>query len=279
MRVVPALLLLFAALWPNVATAQAPDFVTLTYTADRANVLVTLNGFPVLEDSARYSLTGGQPVNWHLVPTGNRLEIQFEPLVPPDSVEFADLRIDVHSGNQGDVVGTDYEGDLVSVSLEGKDGPQTLVETFDLPEAWRDGFTAGRLYAEVPVITDEEEVSGYALRLFGMAEAGEYEAFAREAELRIQSYRDAHPAAGLPGDDAALQDLFRQIMEEMLSGMSLNTDVHKGTLAPRPWAGGRLWELRLVDGRPLISATDGEGGVSFLSVYVARVDGALRIVR
>ena len=274
-----SLVLTFIASWPGATQAQAPDFVSASYNVDRAYVVVTLNGFPILNDSSRYGLSGGGPVNLHLVPTGNRLDIQFQPQITADSLEYATFDLALDSGNQGDIVGTDEVGDLLNVSLNGTEGAQTVVETFDLPEAWRDQFTSGRLYEEAPVIGDAEQVKDYALRLFGMLEAGAYDAFAREAVPRMRAYRAAYPTAGLPEDDAALQDLFRNTLEQMMGGMRLNTDVHAENLAPIPWADGRVWEVRLTDGRPLITATDDEGGLASIPVFIARVDGDLRLVR
>lgn len=261
------------------ATAQVPDFVTATYSLDQAYALVTLNGFPILNDSTESSLSGGGPVNLHLVPTDNRLEVRFEPFMTHSDDEVPSMTFSLGTTSEGDIVDTNNEGSLVNVSLDAKGGPQTIVETFDLPEAWRGDFRAGRIYSEAEVITDEAALRAYALKLFEWIESGDYAAFAREALPRMRAYRDAFKQSGLPPDDPGLEKAFVNSIEPALEAMILHTDVHEGNVKLVPWADGRVWEVRLDDGKALIYATDGDGGALSLDLFVANVDGALRIVR
>jgi hypothetical protein len=265
---------LLLTLLPLAAMAQAPDVASLTYSLSEGRALVTLNGFPVLNDTTATQMSGGQPVNLHLVPTGNRLEVDFAPASDASTVHLA-----LRGSSRGEVVGTDDVGDLVDVTLDGADGAQTVTETFDLPEAWRARYTAGRLYAEAPAITDRAAVEDYALRLLDLVAQEDYAALAAEMLPRLRAQRAVTPSAGMPEDDDALVTLFGQMLQRQFDGMTAHTDVDPDDLALTPWADGRLWELARADGQALLSATDADGGTFEIPAFVARVDGALKVVR
>lgn len=265
--------LLFAFI-PLAVQAQAPDIVTFTYSLSEGEARVTLNGFPVLDSSAATQSSGGAPVNLHLIPTDNRLEIEFTP-----ASDTGAFRLALRGSAGGEMIGTDEAGDVASVALSGADGPQAVTETFDLPGPWQARFTAGHLYDEAPAITDRTALKDYALNLLDLLAQGDYEVLAAESFPMLQAQRTVTPSAGLPTDDADLIALYAGALRRSFAGMAIDSEVSAAELSPRPWADGRLWELGRINGRPLVAATDGQGGAFSWSPFVAHVDGALKIVR
>lgn len=262
-----AAMLLFSAVLP--AVAQTPDYVMLSFSVRDADVRVLLNGFPVLEGSG----SGGLPVNLHLVPTDNYLEIEFQ---PEDSA--ASFTAGLSTAGAGDITGSDTAGNLLNVELSGAEGAQTVSETFDLPAAWAEAFTTGQRYAALPVLDDEERVRAYAVDLAARFAAGDYARLVEDFRPVARDRYAADPArfASYPLDeflrltDAEMERLFQQ--------HTFRTAVAPDSVVLTPWAGGRLWELQHADGQPLL-LSESEDGTLFISAYVGEIDGQLRVIR
>jgi hypothetical protein len=259
---------------PVSAAAQAPDFVSLDYMLSGGSVLVTLNGFPVLNQSTDLMrLTGESPMNLHLRPTENRVVIDYSTDVPA-----SDFVLRLFGNTEDPIAGTINVGDLLQLALSDVDPDQRVSVTFDLPEEWQDRFTEGELYAQAPVISDPDRVRDYGVRIVQLAAEGDFEALAREMLPLYAAQREIIPSAALAEDDAVVVDSMAESWRERLEGSTVQTPESPDDLVLTSWARGRLYEISWDDGRPLIYAPSGDADVA-MSVFVALVDGELKVVR
>ena len=139
------------------------------------------------------------------------------------------------------------------------------------------------VFREAPVIggtaRDSAALRAYAVRLRDLV-ADRDPALLDELRPRL---RDAYAIAGeVPPPDSAFarawtdaaaegSGWFRWPLGALAFGAS---DVEL-----RSWAGGRVWELYRAAGSPLFEEVTGPGTTRSTEVYVAEVDGALRVVR
>jgi len=259
---------------PISAAAQAPDFVSLDYMLSGGSVLVTLNGFPVLNQSTELMrLTGERPINIHLRPTENRVVIEYATDVPA-----SDFVLRLFGNTEDPIVGTINVGNLLQLALSDVDPEQRVSVTFDLPEEWQDRFTEGELYVQAPVITDPDRVRDYGVRIVRLVEEGDFEALVREMLPLYAAQREIIPSAGLAEDDAVVVDSMAESWRERLEGSTIRTAESSNDLVLTSWARGRLYEISWDDGRPLIYAPSSDADVA-MSVFVALVDGELKVVR
>jgi hypothetical protein len=259
---------------PVSAAAQAPDFVSLDYMLSGGSVLVTLNGFPVLNQATDLMrLTGESPMNLHLRPTENRVVIDYSTDVPA-----SDFVLRLFGNTEDPIAGTINVGDLLQLALSDVDPDQRVSVTFDLPEEWQDRFTEGELYAQAPVISDPDRVRDYGVRIVQLAAEGDFEALAREMLPLYAAQREIIPSAGIAEDDAVVVDSMAESWRERLEGSTVQTAESPDDLVLTSWARGRLYEISWDDGRPLIYAPSGDADVA-MPVFVALVDGELKVVR
>lgn len=257
----------------SIGHAEVPDFVSLRYELSEGSVLVTLNGFPVVDVSTNTRSTGGGPANLHVVPTGNRVDIEYAP-----ATDESTFRLSILGSNAGATAGTDHAGNLLQITLTAADGETPNSATFDLPEAWRERYTAGLLYTQGQVIANRDAVRAYGLHLLDLVGAAEFEAFATEMLPAYVAQREAAPSIGVPEDDATVVELVARSWQDQLRGGTLRTPGAANELVLTSWAGGRIFEISWPDGSPLISATFDDGSLG-MSVFVALMDGELKVVR
>lgn len=260
-------------LLPSVGHAEVPDFVSLRYELSEGSVLVTLNGFPVVNLSTSTRRTGSGPANLHLVPTGNQVDIEYAP-----ATDESTFRLTLLGSDAGAMAGADDPGDLLQITLPAADGESSRAMTFDLPEAWRQRYTAGLLYREGQVIANREAVRAYGLHLLDLVAAAEFEAFATEMLPAYVAQRKVAPSIGVPEDNATVVELVAQSWRGQFQGDTLRMPGGSSELALTSWAGGRVFEISWSDGSPLISATFDDGSLE-MSVFVALIDGELKVVR
>ena len=255
------------------AHAQTPDYVTLAYTHGAGEVVVTLNGFPVVHDASETGAAGGLPVNLHLVPTGNRLAIDFRPTNPG-----SDLSLSLSADAAGDIVETDQMGDLIMIELAGADGAQRVEETFDLPAVWAEAFTVGQRYAALPAFEDEAALRAYAVALQRAFAAAEAEALAEHLYPAITDRYAADPArvASYPLDEFVRLSVAE--LPRLMAGARPLAEIAGEALVLTPWADGRLWQITRPSGEALIVIERDDGAIS-IPIFVGEVEGALRVVR
>lgn len=269
-----ALLLLLPAF---LSAAPPPTIVSFTYQGRQAEVLVTLNGFPILEASNEHDLTGGLPVNVHLHPTGNVLAVDFRPLAGTDGEANASLQVGISAAQPGETVDTDEAGTLINLNLTGVEGPATVTETFDLPEEMgRPAYHCAERYRTAPVVEDEAAVQAYAMELVGLMTAQDFETLVEHFAPKMADYDCAFDYAdrGVDPNDELLR-----FLRETFNETTLNTATRPEQLDLVPWVEGRIWEVQQADSAPLFVAVESDGSSVALPVYVGIEDGTLHIVR
>jgi hypothetical protein len=86
-------------------------------------------------------------------------------------------------------------------------------------------------------------------------------------------------AASYAESHQALEASLHQELTEFLVEMP-DTAFGPDDIVPRPWCGGRIWELGRKGGVPLLQSAPGpDGERTHLAIFVAPRDGALRVVR
>lgn len=261
------------------APAQAPDYVSLAYSQGAGEVVVTLNGFPVVHNATETGAAGGQPVNLHLTPTGNQLEIDFRP-----ADVSSGFSLSLSADAAGDVVDPESAGSLLTVEIDGADGPATVTRTFDLPAEWAAGFTAGSRYAALPVLEDEAALRAYATALQRAFADGDAAALGEHLRPAMEDRHAADPArfSSYPLDEFVRLSVAE--LPRLLEAGRLREAAPAATLVLTPWADGRLWQITRADGAALIvidpePAGDDQDGEISIPIFVGEVEGRLRVVR
>lgn len=165
-------------------------------------------------------------------------------------------------------------GALDSMRAWASENPLTVSTTFD-NEA---GPDFSRIFEEAPKLEDtpatRKRLKEYAMHLRDLLRSGEAKAIYQEIQPSVSEETGWFKVTRSGRRDSALA----QIREEWLR--DFRTDFSRSAVTLRRWSGGRVWELSVMrpeEGRrPFFS----EGPhSSYLKVYVAEIDGKLRVVR
>ena len=131
------------------------------------------------------------------------------------------------------------------------------------------------LLLEGPVIEDRKRLLTYAEHLRGLMRERDAEALTREFTPKFDDYREAFP--GTPDEDPAAG--FPRFLEEEFFPGGPMTAFEMDAVSLRAWCDGRIWELYVDPDRPFFTTHGRNGPANELPVYVARIDGSLKIVR
>ena len=165
-------------------------------------------------------------------------------------------------------------GALDSIRAWAERNPLTVTTTFD-NEA---GPDFSRIFEEAPRLLDRpatrRRLKDYAMRLRNLLRTGDTEGIYRQIRPSISEETGWFKVTRSGRRDSALA----QIQEEWVQ--DFRTDFSRSDVRLRRWSEGRVWELSVLrpeEGRrPFFS----EGPhSSYLKVYVAEIDGQLRVVR
>lgn len=267
LRHLSLLLILFAV--PLMTThAQAPDFVMLTFEVSGGDATVTLNGFPVLQGAG----SGGAPVNLHLTPGTNHLEVQF---APENGAGDASLHLALNVAGGGGVSGSDDAGGLAEVTLT--EATEGHTQTFEVPASWADKFTAGTLYTELPVLDDADALKTTALHLVKLLRDGAYDEAAALSRPRLAAFIASMSQPGMPDNVDDFVPLLAQQLDLFMQGGDLPA-MDASDIVLVPWADGRIWEVQNTNGEALLTMHSSDGSQS-LPLYLAEVDGAIQVIR
>ena len=165
-------------------------------------------------------------------------------------------------------------GALDSIRAWAERNPLTVTTTFD-NEA---GPDFSRIFEEAPRLLDRpatrRRLKDYAIQLRNLLRTGDAEGIYRQIRPSISEETGWFKVTRSGRRDSALA----QIQEEWVQ--DFRTDFSRSDVRLRRWSEGRVWELSVLrpeEGRrPFFS----EGPhSSYLKVYVAEIDGQLRVVR
>jgi hypothetical protein len=252
--------------------------LSLTFHACMARV--TLNGFPMAAVDARAAINLAPPINAFLVGKGNALSIEALPVITKTGMS-SPLDIDVVGSisafQEGDIVAPEGGGDGVlevnlrrSLAGQAPSIPIQMAYAFD-----NEGPAFPELFRESEVIEDPEPLQDYAVRLRDLFAAADVAGLVREFAPKLRDYGAAYYKT-----EAAMRDEFVGFVQNMLLPGPMDLTFKKADIVPVSACGGRLWELSRAPKRPLLSTLpDKDGGQFQIPVFVARVDGALRVVR
>jgi hypothetical protein len=152
------------------------------------------------------------------------------------------------------------------------------MEVQTTPFTNRGGPDFSRIFEEAPRLPDRpatrERLRDYAMRLRNLLRTGDAEGIYRQIRPSISEETGWFKVTRSGRRDSALA----QIQEEWVQ--DFRTDFSRSDVRLRRWSEGRVWELSVLrpeEGRrPFFS----EGPhSSYLKVYVAEIDGQLRVVR
>lgn len=239
------------------------QFYYLKISSNNAEIHAYLNGFPVYNINSEGQITNQVPVNLALIGKDNRLLIKTAPL---GDNAMTSGSIALYKGSE--VVSTnDQKEPIVSFEIDIVK-PENRVFTFD-----NDRFDFSKVLIDSEPLDDTSALADYAMKLRGWVNQKDIQALLEQMEPKIDDYAEAYSVSA---------DVIRQSLQESFTSDLFNVDwqeVKREEIVPVPYCDGRMWELTVSsDHRPLFFSETEEGSTA-LQVYVASINGELRVVR
>ncbi|MTI21514.1 hypothetical protein E1176_10835 [Fulvivirga sp. RKSG066] len=248
-----------------VATAQEKEQLFYYLKVSSANVSINcyINGFPVYEIDNEGQVTNQIPVNLSLIGKDNILTIE---AMPEGENAFVKGNIAAYGG--GEMVSTDdNKQGIVSFDFMVTD---SVGEEFKFDN---EQFDYSATIKHLPPITDIDELKEYGVKIQALIGAKKTKKLIEEMSPKIEDTAEAFSV------DASIM---YENMEQVLANNIFNTQwqkVEREQIVPVSYNDGKIWELTLEGDKPLIYAEEADGGSAFMKIYVARIDGQLRVVR
>lgn len=221
-----------------------------------------INGFPVYDIKESGELTNQIPVNLALIGKGNELQIVATPIGEGASVSGA---ISPYAG--GDIVSTDDDKEGVLDFELAVSEPITKTYTFD-----NERFDFSGQLVDVPEIDDVQALKAYGKQLLEWIKAKKTKALVEAMMPKIEATAQAFSV-----DQKIMTDNMKNVLNESIFKLPVQ-QVKEEDIQPTPYCNNRVWELKTKSGHPLIYAEE-EGGSMSMAIYVANIDGKLRVVR
>lgn len=238
---------------------------------------ITLNGFQLLAADARAPISLAPPINQLLVGKGNVLEIQALPTITREGMSSPldiDITGSVSAYQAGDIVAPDAGGEIV-LPIDVRTALAGAVPSIPLLmklEFDNEGPAFPELFREAEIIEDPEPLLAYATHLRDLFAAGDVAGLVKEFGPKIQDFGTAYYTR--------MHDDFVAFVQNNLLPAPMDLAFKETDILPVSMCEGRIWELQRKPLRPLLQTMpDKDGGQFEIPVYVARVDGALRVVR
>ncbi len=173
----------------------------------------------------------------------------------------------------GDIVAPGEGGEIVApidlrLALAGQELKFPLRATFVFDN---EGPRFPALFQGAEVIEDPEPLLDYAMHLHALAKRSSATALAAELRPKMRDY-----AAAYYEDETTLNGQLLDFLRDRMFPGPLDLAFGRTDILPVPWCGGRIWELRRLPHRAFFST---QGGDLEIPVYVARHEGALKVVR
>ena len=226
--------------------------------------------------------TFAPPLNPWLVGDLNVIDVHLFPTTKDDQVTTfwdAHFKGAVRRYVKGDVVAPG-EGPLVSeMTIPEELRERVREEELELPQSFSHVFSNDVVdfsseLNDGPLIEDQAAVLDYGVHLRDLVRARSTAALMTEFDPKIRVWSQAYDEP---------YDNMRQVLEDDFGkffGQPPITDFEREELELRRHAGGRIWEIRLRDGAPLIrNEPDAEMNSNQYRVFVGLRDEHLRVVR
>jgi len=229
------------------------------------------------------------PMNPYLVGQNNMVEVHVRPVFDPSgepvdlsgaSIEGAVVRAqkDEPVGpGEGDQITTfsfaDELRERIRQAVEDEEElelPQMFVHLFD-----NDVVSFEAELRDAEPFDDEDALRDYAIVIRDLVAAGDSAGLAAQMEAKVQAYAVAYDA-----EDSFIRDSLVESLRDTILPAGPVTDFERDDVQLEALGGGRVWELRRPNGRPLVSTDpDPEGGSFQIPILVAPRDGGLQVVR
>lgn len=254
-------LLLFISFHTS-AQGMEQQFYYLKLSSNNSVVECFVNGFPVYQIDSPGQVTNQIPINLALIGKNNVLKVVARPMG-----ENAFVTGNITSYQGSEVVSTDDEKPGVLTFRQDVTKELDLNYVFD-----NEKFDFSRVLKESPVIQDSSRLINYALKLESWIKNKDTKALLKQMSPKINDYAASYSVPS---------DIMEESMKQSLTNDMFETnweEVNKHEIVPVSYCGGRVWELTTGKGHPLFYTENEEGSTS-LHIFVAKVDGKLRVVR
>jgi hypothetical protein len=248
-------------------------FYYLDLSANKCNVLGLLNGFPIYELKAPSMVNFAMPINTALIGMNNQLSIAMTPASyeePMNLATFDPMTMTVKGAvkvyGEGEISAPKNGERILEINLVGSPG------TFSFDN---DLINFSSLFLNSPEIEEEEIIEKYALYLRYIFEKKDVELIMKEFDDKLRGI-----AFAFFEDFSASQNDFRAFMENIFLPLEPNLAFDEFDLRLRSWCDNRIWEIAIYPNRELlVSSPDDDGYEYAIKVFVAMVDGELKVVR
>ncbi len=242
---------------------EKTKFYQLTYQVENVTGQITINGFVVTELKGKTG-NGSAALNPWLIGE-NELKAELKKADPSKPAEFA---FGLSEMVQGEMVSTTDKGKLFSIEVKNKDfspdGKGSAARKFKSTLDFKKHLSeAGQ--------AKESDILAYAQKIYGLFEKKDAEGILRELEVKINDYSKAFGGADIKTE-------LRSYLTEELFKSKLNK-LNTGAL--RAVAVGptkKIWHV-FNGNEELISGGSSDGSTLAFAVYVALLDGKLKVVR
>lgn len=245
-------------------SASQTTLYQLNVTISQSSVTGSINDFPLFTKESKGQSIGTYLINLHLKETQNELKISLNETTGEDA--FVDFSIVPYG--QSDIVDTN---DRSSIVLKGR------LDKKKTSGAWQFDVentpVFNNLFTEAPML-EKREVAEYTQKLLGLMGKGDVSALVEEMEPKL---RDVSEITGQRVRDLVSAQYKPVMFRDRYLGASHLPKVI-GDLELIAHSDGRIWELARKNGNALLHKTV-DGRTNFMEVFVAKIDGQLKIVR
>lgn len=238
-------------------------FHYLKVSSSNAKVNCYINGFPVYDIEGDGMVSNQTPVNLALVGDNNVLEIV---AIPLGDNAFVSGGISTYGG--GEMVSTDDDRDgLLQFEFRMN---ETTTKTCEFKN---DRFDFSASIKSVPALNDEEALIDYALKIHSLIKLKKSKKLIEEMTPKIEDTAEAFSV-----DAEIMYENMKQVLQANIFATPWQS-VSREEIVPVSYCDGKVWELTQKDGKPLIYYQESEDSYSSMKIFVAQVDGKLRVVR
>lgn len=238
------------------------QFYYLKISSSNAEVSCLVNGFPIYEISSEGQVANQLPVNLALIGEGNKLLVFAKPLG-----ENAFVKGSIAVYKSGEVVSSDDEKEKILEFTMDASREQERIITFD-----NEQFDFSELLVKTPVLTDTTRMVEYAMKLKHWVQNKDIGTLIDHMEPKVRDYAAAYSVS---------EEVIRESLKQSFTGDMFQIEweeVKTEDVIPVSYCDGRLWELTTSQGHALFYSATNDGHTS-LPVYIAEVNGELRVVR
>ena len=273
----------------TIKSHNMPKFYYLTCnTTQNCNVLITLNGFPLHQGILYKDINTPFIVNVYLISNQNTLSFELLPIEPiqndlnlPSKVN---IDVKLRSYEAGEIV-TPEDGQVILLT-EVAPGNLTLPSSevdvkLDFPlhsnidyHFNQSDFNYAQLLVGQPQIVSTTELERYGHYLLELFRQQNIAQLMHELAPKIHHLSTSHGIA-----TATINSELRSLILEMMQLGLDETLEYPLIVRARPWCNQRLFELYVEPDKELLSTKENEEGLMKMPVFVAAVNGGVKIVR